>query len=110
MEYPIKAIDDDTFVGLDIASDDKGLFTVVLKDHVQMVSHDDLISEMRDQLDIRGAVRKALLRKANKALMAGLKKSRLRLNEEQQETFDLNFLIWFADKTINGEHQAYLAK
>lgn len=110
MDYPIKVIDENTFAGLDITEDAEGRFSVILKGHAQTVTAEDLIGEMRDQLDIRAAVRKALLRKANKALMNGLKKGRLRLSEEAQESFDLNFLIWFADKTLNGEHQAYLAK
>lgn len=110
MDYPLNAIDDDTFAGLEIPTDAEGRFSVALKGHVQTLSAEELIAEMRDQLDIRNAVRKALLRKAGKALMSGLKNDRLRLSDEAKESFDLNFLIWFADKTLNGEHQTYLTK
>ncbi|MCC3304804.1 hypothetical protein [Sneathiella sp. HT1-7] len=110
MNYPIKNADDIDIETLGIPLDAEGAFAIKVKDHVQRLTGEELVAEMRDQLDVRSSVRGALLRKANKDILAGLKKGRLRLGEEAQEAFDLNILIWFADKALKGEHQSYLTK
>jgi len=110
MDYPIKNTDDLSLDDLGIALDADGQFSLTVKDHSHNLTGDELITEMKDQLDVRGSVRNALLRKANKEILAGLKKGRLRLDEEAREVFDLNILIWFADKALKGEHQQYLTK
>ncbi|MCF8468540.1 MAG: hypothetical protein K9G33_14160 [Sneathiella sp.] len=110
MDYPIKNGDDLKIEDLGIALDAGGAFSIQVKDHVHSLTGDELIQEMRDQLDVRGSVRNALLRKANKEILAGLKKGRLRLGDDAREIFDLNILIWFADKALNGQHQTYLTK
>lgn len=93
-------------LGIPLNADDA--FSIRIKDYVHILKGDELIVEMKDQLDVRGAVRNALLRKANKDILAGLKKGRLRLDDESREGFDLNILIWFADKALKGQHQQYL--
>jgi hypothetical protein len=110
MDYPIKDGENLDLGDLGISLDTEGCFTVQIKDYVHSISGEDLISEMTDQLDVRGSIRNALLRKANKEILAGLKKGRLRLDEEAREVFDLNILIWFADKALKGEHHQYLSK
>ncbi|MBO0334464.1 hypothetical protein J0X12_12610 [Sneathiella sp. CAU 1612] len=108
MNYPIKNADDIDIETLGIPLDAEGGFTIQVKDHVHRLTGEELAAEMRDQLDIRSSLRGALLRKANKDILAGLKKGRLRLSEEAREAFDLNILIWFADKALKGEHKPYL--
>jgi len=110
MDNPIKNAEDIDIELLGIPLDDEGAFTFQVKEYVHRLTGEDLVQEMRDQLDIRGSVRGALLRKANKDILAGLKRGRLRLSEEALEAFDLNMLIWFADKALKGEHQIYLTK
>ncbi len=108
MDYPIKNADDIDIETLGIPLDAEGGFAILLKDHVHRLTGEELLQEMRDQLDVRNSVRGALLRKANKDILAGLKRGRLRLSEEAREAFDLNMLIWFADKALKGQHQSYL--
>lgn len=108
MDYPIKNGDELKIEDLDIPLNAQDTFSIQLKDYVHTLKGEELITEMKDQLDVRGAVRNALLRKANKDILAGLKKGRLRLDDESREGFDLNILIWFADKALKGQHQQYL--
>ncbi len=108
MDYPIKNANELTIEELGITLNAEGRFAFTVKDHTHEVTGDELLEEMKDQLDVRGSVRGALLRKAQKEILSGLKRGRLRLDEEARETFDLNLLIWFADKTLKGEHQSYL--
>ncbi|PHQ70135.1 MAG: hypothetical protein COB93_06255 [Sneathiella sp.] len=110
MDYPIKNADNLVIDSLGIDLDAEGTFALTVKDYTHTVQGDELITEMKDQLDVRGSVRNALLRKANKEILAGLKKGRLRLDDDAREIFDLNILIWFADKALKGEHQQYLTK
>ena len=110
MQYPIKDMDGVTIDDLGILLDTDGNFRILIKDYMHVLSGNELVTEMTDQLDIRGSVRNALLRKANKGILTGLKKSRRRLDEEAGEAFDLNILIWYADKALKGEHQQYLTK
>lgn len=110
MTYPIKDADDIDIETLGIALDDAGAFRIQVKDYVHQLTGEELVAEMRDQLDVRSSVRAALLRKANKDILAGLKKGRLRLSDDAREAFDLNILIWYADKALRGEHQNYLTK
>lgn len=110
MQHPLKNMDDVTIDDLGIPVDSEGRFRIAVKDHIHVLSGEELISEMTDQLDIRGSVRNALLRKANKGILAGLKKGRLRLSDEAREAFDLNILIWFADKALKGDHKQYLTE
>ncbi|MZR31007.1 hypothetical protein [Sneathiella litorea] len=110
MTYPITDADEIDIEKLGIPLDADGGFSIKVKDHVQRLTGEELAAEMRDQLDVRSSVRGALLRKANKDILAGLKRGRLRLSEEAREAFDLNILIWFADKALKGEHQSYLTK
>ncbi len=108
MTYPIRNADNIDIDALGIPLDADGAFSIQVKDYVHRLTGEELVQEMRDQLDVRSSVRGALLRKANKDILAGLKKGRLRLSEEAREAFDLNMLIWFADKALKGEHQSYL--
>lgn len=108
MDYPIKNGDNLNIEDLGIPLNADDAFSIRIKDYVHILKGDELIVEMKDQLDVRGAVRNALLRKANKDILAGLKKGRLRLDDESREGFDLNILIWFADKALKGQHQQYL--
>jgi len=108
MTYLIKDPDDISIEKLDIGLDAAGAFRLRIKEHVHELTGEELVAEMRDQLDVRGSVRAALLRKANKVILAGLKKGRLRLSDEAREEFDLNVLIWFADKCLKDEHRDYL--
>ena len=108
MDYPIKNVDDLTVEALGITLNAEGRFAFKVKDHTQELTGDELLEEMKDQLDVRGSIRNALLRKAQKEILSGLKRGRLRMDEEARETFDLNLLIWFADKALKGEHQSYL--
>ncbi len=110
MQHPLKNMDEVTIDDLGIPLDSEGKFRIAIKDYIHVLGGDELITEMADQLDIRGSVRNALLRKANKGILAGLKKGRLRLDEEAREAFDLNILIWYADKALKGDHQSYLIK
>ncbi|WP_373089950.1 hypothetical protein [Sneathiella sp.] len=110
MEYPIKDGTDLEIDALDIPLDAEGGFSIRIKDYVHRLTGEELITEMCDQLDVRGSVRGALLRKANKGIVAGLKKDRSRLSDEAREAFDLNILIWFADKALKGEHKPYLVE
>jgi len=109
VDYPIKNADDITIEALEIPLGAGGDFTISLRDYRHTLTGDELVEEMRDQLDVRGSVRNALLRKASKGVLAGIKKGRHRLSEEAREAFDLNILIWFADKALKGEHKDYLA-
>lgn len=108
MEYPIKNADKLKIEDLGISMNADGAFSVRIKEYIHTLTGEELITEMRDQLDVRGSLRNALLRKANKEILVGLKKGRLRLDDESREGFDLNVLIWFADKALKGEHQSYL--
>jgi len=108
MEYPITNAEEVTVESLGIKLDTEGRFQLQIKDYTHSLTGDELIEEMNDQLDVRGSVRNALLRKAQKEILSGLKRGRLRMDEEARETFDLNVLIWFADKALKGEHQSYL--
>ncbi|WP_025898513.1 hypothetical protein [Sneathiella glossodoripedis] len=110
MDYPIRDMKEIDAKALGILTDADGNFSIAIKGYIHSLSEEELLSEMTDQLDVRNSVRNALLRKAQKTVLAGLKKGRLRLSEEELEVFDLNILIWFADKVLKGEHQAYLAK
>ncbi|MCR9212678.1 MAG: hypothetical protein NXI13_03100 [Proteobacteria bacterium] len=110
MQHPLKNMEDVTIDDLGIPLDSEGNFRIQIKDYVHVLTGDELITEMTDQLDIRGSVRNALLRKANKGILAVLKKGRLRLDDEAREAFDLNILIWFADKALKGDHKQYLTK
>ena len=110
MQYPIKDMDSVTIDDIGIPLDADGNFRILIKDYMHVLCGNELVTEMTDQLDIRGSVRNALLRKANKGILAGLKKGRRRLDEEAREAFDLNILIWYADKALKGEHQQYLTK
>ncbi|MEH6528096.1 MAG: hypothetical protein V7723_18670 [Sneathiella sp.] len=108
MDYPINNGDDLKIEDLGIRLNADDAFSIQIKDYVHTLKGEELIVEMKDQLDVRGAVRNALLRKANKDILAGLKKGRLRLDDDSREGFDLNILIWFADKALKGQHQQYL--
>ncbi|MEH6545537.1 MAG: hypothetical protein V7701_03865 [Sneathiella sp.] len=108
MDYPINNGDDLKIEDLGIPLNADDAFSIQIKDYVHTLKGEELIVEMKDQLDVRGAVRNALLRKAKKEILAGLKKGRLRLDDDSREGFDLNILIWFADKVLKGQHQQYL--
>lgn len=110
MDYPITNVDDLTVEQLGIQLDADGAFIVTIKEYTHTVTGDELLTEMKDQLDVRKSVRGALLRKAQKEILSGLKRDRLRMDEEAREVFDLNILIWFADKALKGEHNSYLTK
>ncbi|MBE7636957.1 hypothetical protein GUA87_08880 [Sneathiella sp. P13V-1] len=110
MDYPIKNMDEVSAADLNITLDGEGRFDIQIKEYVHSLSEEELLAEMKDQLDVRGSVRNALLRKAQKEILSGLKRGRRRMNEEALEVFDLNVLIWFADKALKGEHAEYLAK
>ncbi len=110
MDYPIKNVEDLTVEQLGIQLNADGAFTVHIKEYAHTLTGEELLGEMRDQLDVRGSVRSALLRKAQKEILSGLKRGRLRMDDEAREVFDLNIVIWFADKALKGEHQSYLAK
>ena len=108
MVYSITDPDDISVEKLDIELDKAGAFRFHIKEYVHELTGEELVAEMRDQLDVRGSVRAALLRKAQKVIMAGLKKGRFRLSDDAREEFDLNVLIWFADKCLRDEHRDYL--
>lgn len=110
MSYPIRNAEEITIETLDIPLDGEGAFTLRIKDYSHRLTAEELLQEMRDQLDIRNAVRNAVLRKAEKDILAGLKRGPERLDAEARAAFDLNVLIWFADKALKGEHRKYLAK
>ncbi|MEH6403196.1 MAG: hypothetical protein V7750_07480 [Sneathiella sp.] len=110
MNYPITNVDDLTVEQLDIQLNAEGAFTVQIKDYTHTVTGEELLTEMKDQLDVRKTVRGALLRKAQKEILSGLKRDRLRMDEEAREVFDLNILIWFADKALKGDHKSYLTQ
>lgn len=110
VDYPIRDAEEISIEALDIPLDGEGGFVISVRDYRHSLTGEELVAEMRDQLDVRGSVRGALLRKANKGILAGLKKGRHRMDEEAREAFDLNILIWFADKALKGEHQDYLAR
>ncbi|MFT6558299.1 MULTISPECIES: hypothetical protein [Sneathiella] len=110
MDYPIKNVDDLSIDALGITLDDQGRFDILIKDYSHSLTGGELLEEMKDQLDVRGSVRNALLRKAQKEILSGIKRGRYRMDEEQLETFDLNILIWFADKSLKGEHIPYLVQ
>ncbi len=110
MDYPIKDMDEVTAADLDITLNGEGGFSIQIKEYVHSLSEEELLTEMKDQLDVRGSVRNALLRKAQKEILSGLKRGRRRMDEEALEVFDLNVLIWFADKALKGEHTEYLTK
>lgn len=110
MIYPITDMEKVDAKALEIKTDAKDAFSIDIKGYVHNVTEEELLAEMNDQLDVRKSVRGALLRKAQKIVLSGLKKDRLRLSEEELEIFDLNVLIWFADKALKGEHKSYLAK
>ncbi len=109
MTKPIRNIEEIDIETLGIPLDAEGAFTLRLKDYTHRLTGDELVQEMRDQLDVRGSVRNALLRKAEKDILAGLKRGPERLDEEARAAFDLNVLIWFADKALKGAHRTYLA-
>jgi hypothetical protein len=108
MDYPIKDTEDLTVDMLEIQLDGEGKFQVKIKDYVHAITGEELLTEMKDQLDVRGSVRGALLRKAQKEILSGIKQGRRRMDEETIEVFDLNILIWFADKVLKGDHKSYL--
>ncbi|MBO6826350.1 MAG: hypothetical protein JJ879_09120 [Sneathiella sp.] len=110
MNYPIKDMTDITAKDLGIPLDEEGKLRLKIKDYVHELTEEELLTEMNDQLDVRGSVRNALLRKAQKEILSGLKRGRRRMDEEAAEVFDLNVLIWFADKALNGKHEEYLTK
>jgi len=110
MEYPITDMKDIDAKALGISLNGDASFTVEVKGYRHSLTEEEFLTEMKDQLDVRNSVRTALLRKAQKVILAGIKRGRLRLDEEALEEFDLNFLIWFADKALKGDHQSYLAK
>ncbi|MAL80029.1 MAG: hypothetical protein CMN55_13110 [Sneathiella sp.] len=110
MTFPIKDADAVDIETLGIALDDEGTFTLTIKGYSHRLTGEELLEEMRDQLDVRSSVRGALLRKAEKDILFGLKKGPERLDGEARAAFDLNVLIWFADKALKGAHQGYLAK
>ncbi len=110
MDYPIKNVDDLTAEQLGIQLDAEGAFAVQIKDYTHKITGEELLGEMKDQLGVRGSLRSALLRKAQKEILSGIKRGRLRMDEEACEVFDLNIVIWFADKALKGEHQSYLTK
>ncbi|MFB9355216.1 hypothetical protein [Sneathiella chinensis] len=99
-----------TLEDLGITAVSEDAFTLTIKGYSHRLTGEELITEMTDQLDVRGSVRNALLRKAQKEILAGLKRGPLRLGEEERESFDLNILIWFADKVLKGEHKSYLTE
>jgi len=107
MNYPIKDMTDITAQDLGIQVDGDGKFRVKIKDYVHELTEEELLTEMNDQLDVRNSVRNALLRKAQKEILSGLKTGRRRMDEEAAEVFDLNVLIWFADKALTGKHEEY---
>jgi len=109
MNYPIADMEKVDAKSLDIKLNGEGAFAISVKGYTHNLTEEELLSEMTDQLDVRNSVRGALLRKAQKIVLSGLKKGRLRLSEEEVEIFDLNILIWFADKALKGEHKSYLA-
>lgn len=110
MDYPIKDVEDLTVEQLGIQVNAEGAFDVQIKDYSHTLTGDELLNEMKDQLDVRGSVRGALLRKAQKEILSGMKRGRLRMDDEAREIFDLNIVIWFADKVLKGEHKSYLTK
>ncbi len=110
MDYPIKDVDGLTADALGIQLNAEGAFDVVIKNYTHSLTEEELLAEINDQLDVKNSVRTALLRKAQKEILSGLKRGRLRMDEETAEVFDLNVLIWFADKVLNGEHKSYLTK
>ena len=110
MDYPIKDVDGITADALGIQLNAEGAFDVVIKKYTHSLTEKELLVEMKDQLDVRNSVRSALLRKAQKEILSGLKRGRLRMDEETAEVFDLNVLIWFADKVLSGDHKSYLTK
>lgn len=109
MDYPIADMEKVDAKSLGIKLGDDGRFDVKIKDYQHSLTEEELLAEMVDQLDVRNSVRNALLRKAQKIILSGIKKRRLRMDEEELEVFDLNVLIWFADKALKGEHKSYLA-
>ncbi|WP_169568712.1 hypothetical protein [Sneathiella limimaris] len=110
MEYPIKDMKDIGIEDLGIEVDGEGSFAVQIKGYEHRFTAEEVVAEMSDQLEVRNSIKNALLRKAQKVILSGLKKGRLRLSEEELEDFDLNMLIWFADKALKGEHKSYLTK
>ena len=64
MTKPIRNIEEIDIETLGIPLDADGAFTLRLKDYTHRLTGDELVQEMRDQLDVRGSVRNALLRKA----------------------------------------------
>ena len=110
MKYPIKDMTDITITDLGIQPDGDGKIRIKIKDYVHELTEDELLTEMKDQLDVRSSVRNALLRKAQKEILSGMKRGRRRMDEESAEVFDLNVLIWFADKTLNGKHADYITE
>ena len=109
MDYPITDMEKIDAASLGITLGDEGRFDIKIKDYAHSLTEEELLTEMVDQLDVRNSVRNALLRKAQKIILSGIKKRRLRMDEEELEVFDLNVLIWFADKVLKGEHKSYLA-
>lgn len=109
MDYPIADMEKVDAKSLGIKLGDDGRFDVKIKGYQHSLTEEELLAEMVDQLDVRNSVRNALLRKAQKIILSGIKKRRLRMDEEELEVFDLNVLIWFADKALKGEHKSYLA-
>lgn len=110
MDYPIKDVADITVDQLGIQLNAEGAFDVQIKDYSHTLTGEELLGEMKDQLEVRGSIRSALLRKAQKEILSGMKHGRLRMDEETREVFDLNVVIWFADKVLNGKHKSYLTK
>ncbi len=110
MDYPIINVEELTVEQLGIQVDADGAFSVQIKDYSHKLTGEELLGEMKDQLEVRGSVRNALLRKAQKEILSGLKRDRLRMDEETREIFDLNIVIWFADKVLKGEDEPYLTK
>ena len=110
MDYPIKDVAEITADQLGIQLNAEGAFDVKIKNYSHTLTGEELLGEMKDQLDVRGSIRSALLRKAQKEILSGLKRGRLRMDDEAREIFDLNIVIWFADKVLNGKHESYLTK
>ena len=110
MNYPITDMEKVDAKALSVKTRADGSFSIEIKGYVHNLTEEEFLAEMKDQLDVRNSVRNGLLRKAQKIVLSGLKKGRLRLSEEEVEIFDLNILIWFADKALKGEHQSYLTK
>ncbi len=110
MDYPIEDMEQVDAKALGIKTGADGAFSIEIKGYTHDLNEEELLAEMKDQLDVRNSVRNALLRKAQKVVLSGLKKGRLRLSEEELEVFDLNVLIWFADKALKGDHKSYVTK